>query len=164
VNENLRSIFLGTLPLDIAALAAVLLTLTRRGFDPDPRTQNRLTGLFLVGIALQCFHFIEEAVAHFNQRFPQQLGLSPWSTEFFVGFNLLWIFIWVLSAMGLRRNFRPAFFATWFFIIGMTANGIAHPLLAMAVGGYFPGLWTSPLIGVVGLMLGSSFWKFTASQ
>ena len=164
MNENLRSIILGTLPLDIAALAAVLLTLTRRGFNSDPRTQNRLTGLLFVGIALQCLHFVEEFVTHFNRRFPQQLGLSSWSTEFFVGFNLLWIFIWVLSAIGLRGNFRPAFFPIWFFIIAMIANGAAHPLLAVAVGGYFPGVWTSPLIGLMGVILGSSFWKFTASH
>jgi hypothetical protein len=164
VNENLHSIFLGTLPLDIGAIAALLLTVMRRGFKSDPQTQRRLTSLVLIGISLQCFHFIEESVTHFNRRFPQQLGLSAWSTEFFVSFNLLWILIWVLSAIGLRRNFRPAFFPIWFFIIAMIANGVAHPLLAVAVGGYFPGLWTSPLIGVTGMILGSSFWKFTASQ
>jgi len=162
LNENLRSILIGTSPLAVAAFAAFLATLTRRGFKSDPRTQNWLAGLFLVGISLQCIHFIEEFVTHFNQQLPRQLGLPPWSSEFFVTFNLLWISIWVLSAIGIRQNFRPAFFAIWFFIIAMVANGVAHPLLAVAVGGYFPGLWTSPLVGLIGVFLGASFWKFTA--
>ena len=33
------------------------------------------------------------------------------------------------------------------------ANGLAHPLLAIRAGGYFPGLATAPLVGVVGVML-----------
>ena len=28
-------------------------------------------------------------------------------------------------------------------------NGLAHPLLAARTGGYFPGLFSSPLVGVV---------------
>jgi protein-S-isoprenylcysteine O-methyltransferase Ste14 len=33
------------------------------------------------------------------------------------------------------------------------ANAAAHPLLAMRVGGYFPGLLTAPLVGAVGIWL-----------
>jgi len=32
-------------------------------------------------------------------------------------------------------------------------NAIAHPLMAVAVNGYFPGLISSPLIGLAGLWL-----------
>jgi hypothetical protein len=34
-------------------------------------------------------------------------------------------------------------------------TGMAHPLMAAASGGYFPGLTTSPVIGVAGLLLWS---------
>jgi len=37
--------------------------------------------------------------------------------------------------------------------IAGAANGVAHPLMSVAVGGYFPGLATSPLIGVLGVVL-----------
>lgn len=32
-------------------------------------------------------------------------------------------------------------------------NGVAHPLLALSVGGYFPGLYTSPLVLLLGAAL-----------
>lgn len=38
--------------------------------------------------------------------------------------------------------------AAWFLAIAGMFNGIAHPLLAIAAGGYFPGLVNSPFIGV----------------
>ena len=83
----------------------------------------------------------------FHERFPQMLGLPAWSGEFFVAFNLFWISVWVLSSIGVRTNFRPAFFPVWFFAIGMAGNGFAHPALAIAAAGYFPGLFTSPVVG-----------------
>jgi len=33
------------------------------------------------------------------------------------------------------------------------ANGVAHPLLSVRVAGYFPGLITSPVLGIVGVLL-----------
>jgi hypothetical protein len=42
----------------------------------------------------------------------------------------------------------------------MTGNGVAHPLLSVATGGYFPGLDTSPVIGI-GVALLSRLWKTT---
>jgi hypothetical protein len=44
----------------------------------------------------------------------------------------------------------------------MTGNGVAHPLLSVATGGYFPGLFTSPVVGGIGLVLLSRLWKATA--
>jgi hypothetical protein len=81
------------------------------------------------------------------------LGLSAWSESFFVVFNLTWLCIWILSAIGLQRGYWFALFPVWFFAIGSILNGIAHPLLAILVRGYFPGLITSPLVGVLGLLL-----------
>ena len=62
--------------------------------------------------------------------------------------------IWVVSVPGLRSARPAAFFAAFLAIAGMF-NGIAHPLLSISAGGYFPGLVTSPLIGgaSVGLWL-----------
>ena len=39
--------------------------------------------------------------------------------------------------------------AAWFLAIAGMFNGIAHPLLALASGGYFPGLVSSPFIAVM---------------
>jgi hypothetical protein len=96
---------------------------------------------------------MEEAVTGFPERFPPLLGLPAWSSDFFVVFNLAWLSIWILSTIGLFRGYWFALFPIWFFAIASIANGIAHPALALAVRGYFPGLITSPVVGVLGVLL-----------
>jgi hypothetical protein len=106
---------------------------------------------------------MEELVTRFHQRFPALLSLPAWPQDFFVTFNLMWLSVWVLSAIGLQRGYRPALFPAWFFAIAAIVNGIAHPALAIASGGYFPGLITSPVVGVLGALLWLRLQKFTRS-
>lgn len=49
----------------------------------------------------------------------------------------------------------------WFFALGMAVNGVAHPLLALQAGGYFPGLVSSPVVGGFGVMLWSRLLEVT---
>jgi hypothetical protein len=104
-------------------------------------------------LILQGAHFLEEDATRFYQRFPARLGLIPWSATFFVAFNLAWLLVWVLSALGLRSGARVVIFPLWFLAISMMVNGIAHPLLAVDAAGYFPGLITAPMLGVAGAAL-----------
>jgi hypothetical protein len=159
MSENIQSIIIGTSLLSVAILVAIFLTIVRRSDNSDLQVRDRLVNLFLICIAFQCIHFVEEFITRLYESLPQLLGLQVWSAEFFVTFNLCWIFIWLLSTVGIKNNFRPAFFPVWFFAIGMTGNGIAHPLMAVAVGGYFPGLITSPIVGVLGVMLLLRLWS-----
>jgi hypothetical protein len=161
MSESLRSELAGTSGLGAAAVAALLLTLLRDPANSDRPARERAVGLFLIGLALQCLHFAEEFATRFHERFPSLLGLRPWSPEFFVAFNLVWLVVWALSAFGLRAGYRPAFFPVWFFAIAAVANGIAHPLLTVAARGYFPGLVTSPLLGVAGIALWARLWALT---
>jgi hypothetical protein len=137
----------------VAAFAALLLTILRRPRNTDPAALNQTARIFLIGLAAQCLHFMEETVTHFADRFPVLLGLPAWSETFFVVFNLTWLCVWILSAIGLQKGRRFALFPVWFFAIASMANGIAHPALALAVRGYFPGLITSPLVGALGVLL-----------
>jgi hypothetical protein len=50
-------------------------------------------------------------------------------------------------------NERIAFFAAWFLAIAGALNGIGHPLMAVAAGGYFPGLVSSPFVGLACIWL-----------
>jgi hypothetical protein len=140
----------------------LLLTVTRRADDTDVVARDRVVRLLLIGISIQCIHSVDEFITGFHERFPQMLGLRVWSGEFFVAFNLFWISVCVLSSIGVRTNFRPAFFPVWFFAIGMAVNGFAHPALAIAARGYFPGLFTSPVVGALGVILGLNLWKLTS--
>ena len=45
-----------------------------------------------------------------------------------------------LSVLGLAERQRAALFPFWLLGIAGAANGIAHPLLSVIAGGYFPGL------------------------
>jgi hypothetical protein len=57
-----------------------------------------------------------------------------------VGFGLL---CWLLPV---RRGWAAAPMILWGWAALEMANGLAHFALAAAVGGYFPGLYTAPLL------------------
>ena len=75
------------------------------------------------------------------------------SLLFFVSFNLGWLVIWSLSSWGLAARRRAALFPVWFLGLARTVNGVAHPSLSVVAGAYFPGLVTSPAVGVLGIVL-----------
>ena len=60
-----------------------------------------------------------------------------------------------------RFKFTSALIPIWFFAIGMSLNGVVHPLLALQAGGYFPGLASSPVVGLFEVMLWSRLLAFT---
>ncbi len=138
--------------LGLAALAALLLAV-RRPSPPEKLTERQAAAHVLaLAVGIQCVHFAEETATGFHERFPALFGLPGMSLSVFVVFNLAWLGIWAASIIGLRSALTAAFFAAWFLAIAGMLNGIAHPLLAVAAGGYFPGLVTSPFIG------GASVW------
>ncbi len=139
--------------LGLVAIVAARLALARS--LPVDAIAERASASVVLGIttAIQSAHFAEEWITGFHVRFPALLGLDPMPLSFFVCFNLAWIAIWIASVPLLRRGGRAAFFAAWFLAIAGVLNGIAHPLMALASGGYFPGLITSPIIGIAGVFL-----------
>ena len=134
VNDELRSVLIGTAGLSIAAAVALFLAVVRRVPSWSETTIRPTVRLAVAAIVLQASHFIEEFTTGFHERFPALLGLAPWSVQFFVSFNLFWLAIWLLSAWALGARRQAAFFPLWFLAIGCTANGIAHPWLAMRTG------------------------------
>jgi len=151
--DALRSVLVGTSGLALVACVALTLTLSRAPVRIGAAAQNRTTALIAMCLILQCAHFIEEYTTRFHERFPSLLGLAPWSASFFVAFNVFWLIVWALAAQGIRSGSRVAFFPLWFFAMAMIVNGIAHPLLAVRAGGYFPGLITAPIVGIAGVAL-----------
>ena len=156
----MRSILIGTAGLGVALVAATFLAINRRPTAPEA---SRVAPWFVGAIAAQFAHFAEEYIGGFHIRFPELLGLAPWSARFFVNFNLACVVVFLFSVPLVRRGFRPAFLPVWFLSLAAMANGIAHPLLALSAGGYFPGLWTSPLLGGLGLLLWLRLWRATSA-
>ncbi len=139
--------------LGLAAVAALFLVLSR-GSPPENVPERVAAARALaVAVAVQSVHFAEEAATGFHERLGALLGLPGIPLSVFVIFNLTWLVIWVASVPGLRSGRTAAFFAAWFLAIAGMFNGIAHPLLAIAAGGYFPGLVSSPFIGFASVWL-----------
>src|SRR6266481_5161641 len=93
------------------------------------------------------------AGAAVDDRFPALLGLPAWARELLRGFQS--DLVERLDPVGhwLARGYRFALFPVWFFAIEAVVNGIAHPVLALVAQGYLPGLITSPVVGVLGVLL-----------
>lgn len=157
MTEALPSLFF----LMLMAAVGLWLTVARDGVAENAAVQ-RAVWVAAIAIAFQALHFIEELTTGFHERFPAVFGLGSLSLGFFVSFNLVWLGIWMLSAWGLARRYELALFPLWFLGIASIANGVAHPLLALYDGGYFPGLATSPIVAVVGALLLAQLWRVTA--
>ena len=139
--------------LGLAAFAAMVLVQKRQS-PPERITERRAAAKVLaLTVVVQSIHFAEEAATGFPERLAALFNLPSMSFTFFVVFNLAWIGVWLASIPGLNASKKFAFFAAWFLAIAGMINGLAHPLLAVASGGYFPGLASSPIIGVVSVYL-----------
>jgi len=134
--------------LGIAALAALALARHRPSIPEYVSERIAASHAIALSTAIQSFHFVEEALTGFHEKFPALFGLPSMPFSFFVTFNLIWIAIWIASVLALRMAWQTAFFAAWFLAIAGMMNGIAHPLMSLATGGYFPGLISSPFIGL----------------
>jgi len=150
------------LVLGVVAVVALWLTISRGGVAASADAVRRAVGVAVIAIAAQAGHFTEELTTGFHERLPAVFGLPPLSLRLFVGFNLAWLGIWVLSAWGLARRRQVALFPLWFLGIASVANGLLHPLLALSAGRYFPGLVTSPLVAVAGALLRARLSRTTA--
>ncbi len=107
-----------------------------------------------VGILVFVAHFVEEFLAGFRTELPALVGRPPWSAPQFVGFNGAWAVVFVLAFLTLRPDRAlPILPVLFLAVVGGLGNGIAHLLLGLQRGGYFPGLITAPLCLGVGLWL-----------
>jgi hypothetical protein len=115
---------------------------------------RRLLPMFLVAVLVQCAHLIEEVWSGFYRAFPPLLGSEPWSERQFVIFNLVWLALFLLTGLGIVRQWRPAYVITMFLAIGGgICNGLGHIALAIRANGYFPGAYTAPLVLAAGIAL-----------
>ena len=139
--------------LGLAAFVALQLALRRPSSSELRMDCVSASHMLTLATAIQGGHFVEEWATDFHIRFPALFGLDPMPLSFFVAFNLTWIVVWIVSVPLLRIGQKVAFFAAWFLAIAGMLNGLAHPLMAVVSGGYFPGLISSPFIGLVSIFL-----------
>ncbi len=121
----------------------------------------RDTGLgpiFLLLILAQAVHSHEEYVFRLYDvlapaRYVSTLFGLPPPLGFLLSNTLLVLFgLWCWRAR-VRPGRRGARGLAWFWALLEIANGLAHVALAVVAGGYFPGLFTAPLLLALGSWL-----------
>lgn len=147
----------------LSAIAAVAVVLTRtRAISADVDARRAAARCLALAAAVQGAHFAEEAATGLHRELPALLGASEVPFAAFLLINLTWLAAWVASIPGLRSGRPIAYFAAWFLALAGAFNGIVHPVLAFAADGYFPGLATSPLVGIAGAALWIRLGRATA--
>lgn len=139
--------------LGLAALIALRQVQARISLPGMMAERHAAARALAIAVVVQAAHFAEETVTGLPQRLPALFGLPPIAFSLFVGFNLLWLGIWIASVPALQSRFPAAFFAAWFLAVAGIVNAIIHPLLAAVARDYFPGLVSSPVVGVVSVWL-----------
>ncbi|MGA2811346.1 MAG: HXXEE domain-containing protein [Candidatus Acidiferrum sp.] len=139
-----------TILLSVALVLAYVLWIAA-AWNNDPVA---VLPVCLVAIAVQCLHFWEEFLTGFAGRFPPLLGDDAWSGGQFVAFNMAWLALFVLAALGVYRRVALAYLVILFLALGGgVGNGIGHLLLSATQGRYFPGAFTAPACLLAGIAL-----------
>ena len=120
----------------------------------SPRARN----LFLLLIAAQAIHSVEEFHFRlFDRLLPARYVADAFGVDRPLGFAiansaLIAFGLWCWFAR-VRPGRGAALGLAWFWALLECANGLAHFALAVAAGGYFPGLATAPLLLGIGALL-----------
>lgn len=108
--------------------------------------------LYLLAVVVQCVHFTEEYLTGFQRQFPKLMMGYEWSDARFVAFNMAWLAVFVLAALGVYRRWSLAYLVVIFLaLIGGVGNGASHLLLSARQDRYFPGLITAPFCLLAGI-------------
>lgn len=107
---------------------------------------SKVFPLYLLALALQFLHFTEEYLRGFTTEMPALLGEAPYPVEYWLTFNMIAYAIFILGGISLfKRNQLFSVVPLFFLLIGVILNSVAHILISIFTGGYFPGLFTAIL-------------------
>jgi hypothetical protein len=106
---------------------------------------ERITPLYLIALAWQLVHFLEEYFTGFNYRWPTGIfHARPYGDKQFVAINVGSYAVFIMGAVALLKRIPELYLpAVFFSVMGVMFNAIQHPIYSLMVKGYFPGLWTS---------------------
>lgn len=112
---------------------------------------------YLLAVAAQFVHVLEEVFMDFPGELHLALGTAPVSRGLFAGVILVGAtLLWLAGAWGVHRRHPLGNFVLWVFLIGPAGlvNLVAHVAFPLFTeGAYFPGLATVWLPAAAGLFL-----------
>ena len=119
------------------------------------RTPHRMLGpLYLSTIPMLMLHGVEEYSGRLYETLPPRFGLKPIQPGHFAAFNLVWLMIFLVAAIGVFRGVRLSLLVVWFVaLLGCIGNAVFHGWLALQSGGYEAGVVTAMLNLPLGVML-----------
>jgi hypothetical protein len=135
--------------LDVALVISCALWAAR----PAPGSPARVLPVLAAALLVQLVHLAEEYRAGFQRALPALFGYA-WEDWRFLTFNGVWLVLFAASAGAVARRRRLGYLGAFFLAVGGgIGNGLAHLALAAAAGGYFPGVYTAPLLLAAGTLL-----------
>ena len=106
---------------------------------------------FLCIVVSQTLHSLEEYYFRLWEVFaPARIASNFVSANVETGFIIInttvvifgfWSYFWPVL-----KGWAPAVVLMWFWIVFELANSVGHTLFAISAGGYFPGIYTVPLL------------------
>ncbi|HEX8644860.1 MAG TPA: HXXEE domain-containing protein [Allosphingosinicella sp.] len=116
---------------------------------------DRVVPAACLALAVQALHVAEEFATRFHVVAPELFGLQPWSDAYFIWVNMAAIAGWALAIAAVASGRGHAFWAglLWFLALASLGNALWHPAASIALGAYFPGTITAPLLGIAGFVL-----------
>ena len=145
--------------LNTGLVAALLAWLATGAGEPRP---HRMVGpLYLVTIPMLILHAFEEYSGRLYETLPPRFGLEPVEPGQFTDFNLVWLAIYLLAAVGVFSGNRLSLLVVWFVaLLGCIGNALFHGLLTLVDGEYVPGVVTAlinlPLGVALAVLLGGA--------
>jgi len=119
--------------------------------SPEP---ERILPLYLLALGIQFIHFTEEYLTDFTSEIPKLFDQEPYPMDYWIVFNMIAYFVFILGGIILFKRKKEFMIIPLFFIlVGVVFNSIAHILLSIYAGGYFPGLYTAIIYAVLGPVL-----------
>lgn len=118
----------------------------------------KLPAAFFLLISAQAAHSLEEYVGHLWAVLAPARAVSGFfSDDLQTGFaiaNTLIVLLGVLCFLGpIRNNWKGAAAIAWFWVVLEFSNGVGHSIFALEAQGYFPGIYTAPLLIVFACLL-----------
>ncbi len=114
--------------------------------------------VFLALVLTQAAHSVEEYIFRLYDVFaPARFACSLFNGDPAIGFVIsntaLVLFGLGCYVFAVRTGHRSTLIWVWIWIIIESINGIAHTVIALAQGAYFPGVATAPLLLMLSMYL-----------
>ncbi len=115
---------------------------------------EKILPIYLLALGIQFIHFTEEYLTDFVEAVPNLLGQEAYPLDYWIVFNMVAYTVFILGGIILFNRIKALMIIPLFFmLVGVLLNSVGHILIALYVGGYFPGLYTALIYIIIGPIL-----------